>query len=86
MDNPSILNKIIKNPQMYEVIINKASYDELKVIFEAYKQRYTDENLANILPFYSEAKLRQKLLGCSQTVISTSVSYTHLTLPTILLV
>lgn len=68
MDNPLILNEIIKNSQMYEVIINKASYDELKVIFEAYKQRYTD---AHILPFYSEAELRQKLLGCSQTVIST---------------
>ncbi len=71
MDNPLILNEIIKNPQMYEVIINKASYDELKVIFEAYKQRYTDEKPAHILPFYSEAELRQKLLGCSQTVIST---------------
>lgn len=71
MQNTSIIETIINNPEQYQVIIEQASYSDLKLVFETYKQQYTDEDPCQILQSFNEISLREKLLGCSKSVIST---------------
>lgn len=65
-----IIWKIISEPSDYTTLINNASYEELKEIFIQYQKNYLEEPTSAI-PFYeNEQVLREKLLGCSKTVIS----------------
>lgn len=69
MPDLSIVDKIIETPHKYHEIIENASYDELKVVFIVYKQKYTEENPSDLLKFYSEDTLREKILGCSKSIL-----------------
>lgn len=71
MQNTFIIETIINNPELYQSIIKQATYSDLKLVFETYKQKYTNEDPSQILQFFDEDSLRQKLLDCSDVVIIT---------------
>lgn len=66
-----IIKKIIQNPQNYKTIIQQASFDELKEVYTTYMKHYTSENVYIMVQSYTESALREKLLGCSRTVMDT---------------
>lgn len=64
-----IIKRILENEDSYAILVQKCSYDELKQIYIAYKSPTTSQ-AAQEVSFYTEAELREKLLGSSATVIS----------------
>lgn len=71
MSKSKVIQQILVCPERYQETIQQANYDDLKIVFSTYVQHYTCESSKKIMENYSEQELREKLLGSSQTVIST---------------
>lgn len=69
-----IIGEIISEPSNYETLINNASYEELKAVFIQYQKNYLEDPVSTISFYENEEGLRNKLLGCSSTVISTLIA------------
>lgn len=67
----NIIQKIVDNPENYQKIIHESSVDDWKVLYKFYQSYYTKENIEIMLDCFTEEQLKEKLLGCSQTIIST---------------
>lgn len=68
---PNITQKILDNPENYKEIINGSTFDDWKELYKIYQSYYTKDNVDIMVNCYTEENLKEKLLGCSQTIIST---------------
>lgn len=66
----NIIQKILDNPENYQQIINESSTDDRKELYKTYKSCHTDDNVEIMANCFTEEELKNKLLGCSQTIIS----------------
>lgn len=67
---PNITQKILDNPENYKEIINGSTFDDWKELYKIYQSYYTKDNVDIMVNCYTEENLKEKLLGCSQTIIS----------------